>query len=366
MPSYTSNFKAKYKILLFFLTVLVFFLLSNFAIYHHFFGHTTKDYYINNMPSKEKHMALNLKNSPQKDAILIGNSRTLFQISTINMHEHGLNVYNLGISGHESSDFPSMINHALRYKPKAIVLFLAVSSFHAGLDQMRDVDWDDIQAYIKSDQSAAYITKSLLAYFKTWFLINNYSTNINIRIRTAYKSFDSYSFLDMKHIKKAFRNQLFNQDKHFVFNKELVKCKIFRMAYPKKLRAIGMCTNGDGILAGSASTEDPYRNEPMSKLIQIYKLDEPLNQSKLKLIDYLIDKIKKHGVKPIIVFTPIFENPYPLSYRQQTKAKIPAPVIDLTNYRFPHSYWADRNHLNFKGRHVYTNVLVKCLKQILD
>ena len=312
------------------------------------------------MPSKEKHMGLNLQNGKRKDVIFIGNSRTLYHISTLIMQQQGLNVYNLGISGHGTPDFPSMVDHALRYHPKTIALNLAAAYFHVKLTVPKDVDRDDLVAYVKSGQSTHYIIKAFTQYLRSWFLVDAYSTNINIRVRSAYQAFDPKKFhFSLKHIKKGFSNPLFTANKTYQFDKRFVKCKVFRMAYPKKIDATAMCTNGDGVLAGNnlhqvATQEDAIKNTTDSKL----------NVKQLQLFNYIINKIKRAGVKPIVIFTPVFQNSYTAHYIKETAAKINAPIIDLTNAKLSNAMWADRGHLNYKGRYVYTHMVAKQLKHI--
>jgi len=359
VPSYTSNSKYRSKVIIFFLIVLFFFLLSNFLIRHHFYGHVTKNNYINNMPSKEKHMALNLKSGPRKDVVFIGNSRTLFQVSTLIMKKYGLNVYNLGVSGHETESFPSMVAHTLPYRPKSIALCLAAGFFHGKLPVPRDVDLDDLKAYIKTHQKLNYILKALWQYFRSWFLVNVYATNINLRIRTAYQAFNVEKF-SIKRLRKGVDNPMFHRDTQFQFDRKLVKCRILRVAYPKRLEVLGMCTNGDGLLVGNnpgqlATYDDIVKNNPHNGI----------NAGQLRLFNYIVDTIRQRGIKPIVIFTPVYRNVNSKAFLQKVTAAIHAPVIDLSNIKLTDSMWADIGHLNIKGRYLYSHILAKRLRHVM-
>ena len=362
MLSYTSSFKEKHKVRLFFLTAVILFLISNFVIYHHFYGHTTKKEYINNLPSKEKHMALNLANSPPKDAIFMGNSRTLFHISTPVLKERGFDIYNLGVSGHEPSGFPSMIEHALPYQPKSIVLCLNAPNLYKSIKVPTDVDLYDVKVYIESELSFSFIVKSFLQYLRTWILIDFYSTNLNLRIQSAYKSFDHYQhILNSKEIKKAFTNPQSNVDQQYTFDPTLVQCKIFNVARPKKLEILGMCTNGDGVLVGNRVGESAVQQEEDTE----QALPQTLDLQQLRLLNAMIQKIKKKGIQPLVIFTPIYNNPYPASLFTKTAAQLDAPVIDLSRAHFGNEMWADQGHLNIKGRYVYSQLVAQQLKRYL-
>jgi len=356
--SYISNSKAKRRTITIFITIIVLFLLSNYYLYHHFFQNTTKTNFISNMISKKHHMILNLKDAKLKDAIFIGNSRTLYQISTQLMAEQGFNIYNFGVSGHITPDFPSMIKSALKYHPKRIIICLAAPYFHNKLSRPKNVDLTDIIAYLKSHQNFTYISNAIALYVKGWFLVDVYAENINIRIRTIYKRLSNLNnFLNINHIKDNFRNALFS-DKKFSFDKKFVKCNIFRTAFPKNLQAIGMCTNGDGVLVGNLSeTSNDESHLPTNH-------NTPLSASHLRLLNYLLDNIKQHGVQPIVVFTPMFHGHYSVEYRKKTAAAIRAPVIDLTNLPLDDSMWENQGHLNMKGRYYYTLAVAKELNKL--
>lgn len=361
MPSYTSssNAKSRYKfnIVAFFLTILALFLLSNYIIHHHFFGRTTATWYINNMPSKERHMALNLKGKPSKDAIFIGNSRTLFQIGTDLMATYQINIYNLGVSGHDLPDFPSMVESALPFHPKLIVLNVSPSGFYARLTVPRDVDWADIKAYTRAGLNKRYILSSVLQYFRHWFLIDTYSTNINLRIRSAYQAFGKlYNHFSLSNVKNSFKNSMFLK-KANPFDPALVRCHLFRIAHPKYIAAVGMCTNGDGVLAGNAEKDSSDHDAHIVKHV-----DAKLNQQQILLMNYLINIMKKAGVQPVLVFTPLYQGGYPEQSIKQVEAALDAPVIDMTNLKLSNALWADKGHLNFHGRAVYTKKVAMALR----
>jgi len=354
--SYISNSKSKHQTIMIFITVIVIFLLSNIYLYHHFYQSTTKTTFINNMLSKKQHMSLNLANAKPKDAIFIGNSRTLYQISTNLMAKQSFNIYNFGVSGHITPDFPAMIKSALKYHPKSIILCLSAAYLHDKLSMPKNVDLNDIFAYIKSQQSPSYIMHAVVLYIKSWFLINTYAENINIRIRSIYKRLSNpKNFSNIHYIKDNFRNALFS-NKKFAFDKQLVSCKIFRTAYPKNLQAVGMCTNGDGVLVGNLS-EHPQDDAHLPT-----NSNTSLNTAHLRLLNYLLTTIKRHGVRPIVVLTPMYHGHYSAEYRNDTATAIEAPVVDLTNLALDNSMWENKGHLNIKGRYFYTVAVAKALR----
>lgn len=356
MPSYTSSSKYKRRVLLFFVSILLLFMFTDFVIYKHFFGRTTASWYINNMPSKEKHMALNLKNKPPRDAIFIGNSRTLFQISTQEMSKHGISIYNLGVSGHDLPDYPSMIGNALKYHPKSIVLCLSVGTFYAPFFIPKDVDLLDLRAYRSAGLNKSVIFEALLQYLRHWVLVDTYSTNLNLRARTTYAAFNKfYGHFTLSKLQNSFKNPMFLK-KSNPFDPNLVPCDLFRIAHPKYINAVGMCTNGDGVLSGVVSKKDSEHDAHRVKATSVR-----LDVQSLKLFDYLIQKIKNAGVQPIVIFTPIFHAHYSPGYIKKNVDQIHAPVIDMTNLKLDDALWADQGHLNYKGRAVYTRDVAKAL-----
>jgi len=90
------------------------------------------------------------------------------------------------------------------------------------------------------------------------------------------------------------------------------------------------------------------------------------NQATIRYLNAVIAIIKKHGIQPIVILNPYYNQTF--SYNEQILKKVDCPVIDYSR-QFTSSknaaYWANTSHFNSSGRENFTKLLFKeQLKQL--
>ena len=325
-----SFYKKYFKFLL--ITIFFFYLLLNYTLQNYVNSHTTKDFYVEEIRSKLKH--LELQNHPQKDFIFIGNSRTLFHISTKQFEDNNLSVYNLGISSIDITQYFKLSNALLHQKQKSknIVISLRVNSLFNNKKFFPSYGHrlDDLILSIKSMnlKHIYYTTKSCIE---------------NIRL----------SYWGQLQIKKYVQEWYFNKKTisfHDIFKKHKINLDCKPFAYSDSLASAVLCTNGDGVIL--KQNNNIYTTSKITELINY-------NDSYIEGVNLLITNIQNAGIHPIIVFEPILYANYEYDLYEIKSRLHNHHIIDLTGMQFDINQWADRLHLNKDGREIYSTKLIK-------
>lgn len=342
MNFYISNSKLKENIKLTFLSALVLFLGMHSMLNYLVSIKTTKSSFVTNIHSKTKHMQLN--SSSDIDIIFVGNSRTFFHISTKVFKKNSLNIYNYGVSDRTIYNYTYMVEQAIKQHPKTIVLSLKLSDFFEQSDYLNRVALSDISAMIKSHQKFSLVRKAMNDYIHFFYSLIDYSDVINIKVQSLYNKFEPKIVNTFKETKRVISNDS--------VEKVESDCQVFDIKYPKNMRT-EKCTNGDGILFGNTI-----------KLQDIKKKISSFNEEYVDLLNYIINKITKENIQPIVVFEPLFHTTF--DYNGTLINEIKSDVIDLTSLNIEDIMWVDNNHLNGEGRVFYSHILAERLKEKID
>jgi len=339
---YTSNSKVKQNIKLTFFSVLGLFLGMHIMLNYFVSLKTTKSSFVTNINSKTKHMKLNTNSDT--DIIFVGNSRTFFHISTEVFKKNNLNIYNYGVSDRTIYNYAYMVKQAMTQHPKVIVLSLKLSDLFIKSDYLNRVALSDIQAMLITNQEFSLIMKAIDDYIHFFYSLIDYSDVINIKVQSFYNKFIPKQSVAGTETKKAVSMDTIDAEKS--------DCHVFDIKYPKNMRT-EKCTNGDGVLFGNN-----IESHNIKKSFSIF------NKKYVSLLNYIIDKIKKENIQPVIVFEPLFHTT--IEDNTTLRKEIDAEIIDLTSMSIKDSMWVDNNHLNNEGRVLYSNILSEKLKEIVD
>lgn len=329
MNSYTS-ISNKLAIRLFFiinfflliLTILLMFKLDDYM--------AQKGYFILHKISKAAHMREYTKQH-QNDIIFIGYSKVQNHISTAIFEEENLSIYTYGIPAISFSDYPYMINKAIKTNPKKIVLNIHPTMLYGGwkLPRMQQPTFIDMLEQIKATYLPAF-PKNILDIFPLKFYFDRYKL--------------LFSHTSIK-VKKEIENLILT----YKYNPD---CKIFN--YLGKKRILTVCTNGNGTV---------WYNKPTKKQ-NIIKLTK-INKAALDLLNYLLDEIKNHKIEVYILLETInYHTTYDFNidefYKNIHIEK--NNIIDITHLKFKDEQWADNGHLNGKGKEKISSFIINKLK----
>ncbi|MBN2824741.1 MAG: hypothetical protein JXQ76_05420, partial [Campylobacterales bacterium] len=132
-------------------------------------------------------------------------------------------------------------------------------------------------------------------------------------------------------------------------------CTVFNQKKILQNNLTVMCTNGDAIIYRKLDQTKNNQKKSKKSLIQF-------NDDYINYVNSLIDYIKNHNIKPIVILEPIYQNHYQYELERVKKILHTNNIIDLTNYQIDSTLWADPQHLNNQGRVYYSNYLAKLLK----
>ena len=336
MNFYTLTFKR--KIYLSFL--LLFSLMVTFDVALLFIADlkTTKENFIDDKFSKIKHFKLN--NDSNKDVIFIGSSRTFYHISTNTMKRNGIDAYNLGISGAQFEDYPTLVNSVIEYKPKKIVISLSVERLYDDLNTPLFSTTKELELLYEINK--VKFMESAFAWMLNRHAFLNYSDVIFYKLKSFYYSFDS---------KMIVKTQNNFPDSNNLNYSNLVGCKVFNKKQIEDKAILLKCENGDGVLIGN------YLKEYETKSVTLKNLDE----ESITYLAKIVEGIKLNGIKPIIILEPILHNRYVYDLKK-IKSAFNDEIIDLTNFTISDELWLDNEHLNYLGREKYSSFLAHLLK----
>jgi len=285
---------------------------------------------------KYEHMALQ-NDINTKNIIFIGSSRTLFHTSTSIFQNKDLNIYNYGCSGCEMIDFPYMVNKAIEFKPKKILISISVNKLFnsESLGDYININFEDLPLIIKT-QNINIIFESIKYSIRNQIKIFVFSSSIYSRLSQYYSK---YNF-----ILSGKNNGLKNNESEI--NSD---CNYFDVNVLANENMIVKCKNGDSIMYGFIK-ENTHMNKKKEYLVK-------LNQPYIDFLNSLLTKIKKNNIKPIVILEPIYRNNYIYSIEKIKNNLNTNNIIDLTDLKLLKSNWADSVHFNNIGRKDYSNHL---------
>lgn len=347
MNFYTLTFKR--KIILSFTLMLFLIVILDLALIFVADRKSTKSTFINDKFSKIKHFELN--NPLNKDIIFIGSSRTFYHISTNIFIDNNISAYNLGISGAQFEDYPTIINGVINSKPKKVIISLSVNRFYNDFGISKYPTFEELSYYYSIDKIK--FLAALKSYIVNFHTFLQYSEPIYYKLISLYEKFNfSNKYIaSTTSIKKQPKGELEVMSKDYY--SDLVGCNVFDIKKTSPKQITLKCTNGDGILIGS---DVKYNEKDLN-----YSLKN-LNLQSINYLKRMIKQLKNNGINVTMILEPILNNKY--SYDLKTiKNSFPnIKIVDLTSYQIEEIKWSDSGHLNFEGKDQYTDYLVKLYK----
>jgi hypothetical protein len=296
--------------------------------------------------SKTIHMKLNLSDCPPKDIVFIGNSQGYYHISTDLFGKHGIKIYNYSVTDRHISDFLWMVKETIKFHPKKIALVFNINELYEQPRITRDPEIADILAYIKSDQSYKFIFQESIEYLKSRNTIWDLSANVLLHIQQLFDSFNKHSLLYHNVDTKNTDNNSLGFNSFSALHLYCAPTAIERFANKQIIK----CSNGDGVLIGN---KKPNNYKPT------IKPNKNLDDSTLRLLNYILFFIKKNKIYSVVILLPTANNYYQYD---ANLSKIKTKVINLSNIRIPKNDWFDDIHMNNNGRIYLSTILIKYLK----
>jgi hypothetical protein len=337
----------KKKLLISFLLIFSIFFVLDLSLYLLVKAKTTKTSFIDDKFSKIDHF----KFRDSKDIIFLGSSTTFYGISTNVFNKEGVDIYNFGISGIQFVDYPALVPYINNKNPKKVIISLSVTKLYSELGMSKYPTFDEIKYYYEIDKI------KFLYSIKEWIvnrhLFLRYSEPIFFRLKNIY---DSFNFLLYNQsIRSIIKHNNISIDNSINYS-NIVNCEVFDVKKIKNKKLTLKCKNGDGVLIGS-SVENKMKNQT---------LPLNLNKQSVQYIQKLIDSLTTQDTKVIIILEPTRDGHFLYDLKDIKHEFKPASIIDLTNFKIKDKLWADKGHLNYKGRNAYSEHLLGILKDNFD
>jgi hypothetical protein len=313
-------------ILLFSIFVIIFYITSNFIVYEiDFLSNSNK--YIEHKVHKSNHMA-KYANNNDLDIVIIGASKTQNHINSDIFRNNKVNLYNYGVPAISTSDYPYMINEAIKNKPKFIILEFPLEPFFSNiplLSAIRQPTLYDLYTHIQSYNitiplnfyDAIPVSYYLKSYSRLFDISQSDIVNINKII------FDKYEAISY--------------------------CNIFD--YRGYNNMITLCDNGD-----STIWYNRIKSHNKKEIIIT-----TLNLNRIRYFNYLIKIITNNNIIPLILIqatdrNKIFKYDNNLFSRNLDLSE--KQIIDLSYIIYTDDEWADVNHLNYLGKEKFSYQLL--------
>jgi hypothetical protein len=278
------------------------------------------------------------------DIIFVGNSTTKVQVHSTIFQALKMRVFNYSLLGYTIYQYPRMVSNAIKEKPKIIVisikepeLYVPMTYLYNNYYHQLDINLSSLiflSRYLNNRDDYVFFKKLTVSYLaeKNFFKLHGF--NVIEGINSVYHKYGKPDFAETNHI-----------------NALPLSICIFPHT---PLSSFDDCDNGDIALVGKESTYNPTPdpetyNHPKANL----------NYALVNMYNALIDEIKKAGIQPVVVFIPEFSHHV---YESDLPSKvIHADIIQLSNLPIPSDGWYNREHLNSKGRDIYSKELAKML-----
>ncbi len=329
---------------LFVLTLITLFCAVNMVLRGYVLLTTNEQNFIQEIASKAKHMQIKHQGNPP-DIIFVGNSHTEYHVSTQTFKNHGIDIYNYGVSGSIIPHYIYMSDKAADLKPEYVVISLPVEAlYRENIEFKAGMHFIDVQAILDAPFGLKQKLGAVKAYLTELHATRIYAEPINDKIVSLYGRFTPRkpNQLSTTTNKNTAEKEPFNPD-----------CKIIDKSTIGKNLFSYKCYNGDLIMDGV--------DIPTGKMKTV-TLDKP-NQGKISLLRKMADNLTSKNVKAIFILEPSRTSKLTFNAGELQKA-IGATVINLSNLQIPQDMWGDGSHLNIKGRSFYSNILAKKLEFI--
>ncbi|MGP1561190.1 MAG: hypothetical protein ACTTIC_03780 [Helicobacteraceae bacterium] len=382
MNFYTLTFKQ--KILLGLAGVALAQILVNIALLGYIKKTTTAQSYIGTKASKIDFF--HRKNLGAKDAVFIGSSRTLYQVSTAQFAAAGLDIFNFGVSGMFLQEHAATLHAALKIKPRLIVIEFGADEIYKP-QPPKEPSVQDLRALFGADR--ALFLPALWKFGANLNLFHYYREGIYIHLNALLKRkiFVGGRAQDLA--------QDLGQDPIQMARKTFaayIDCDVFK-SVESKTSYILTCTNGDGILLpkvgqdlgadpSAGGAQDPVRDlgqnstqdlgqdlsaKPAQDLAQdphkASAAPQKPNAVFLKLARQLVQTARENGAKPVLLIQPERNASKPCS-AQDLERLLGAPVLEFASDDFNQSDWIDATHLNASGRLKYSKILARKIRAL--
>ena len=323
------------------LLVVLFMIVLDGVLYYIIDSRTTKSSFVEEKQSKIKHFNLNYKEN--RDIVFIGDSRTIFHISSKIFKDNNLDIYNFGVSGNALVDYPAYVMNAINQQPKMIVLNLSLEDLYTPIDKASNPSFFDILFY-KGLEDKKLFMDNLYQWFFSYHMIFNYSEALVLKSKLLYDRFQP---------KK--KTIVSNSVPIIKLDEKEYDCLPFIVQKYNTNKTVVKCQNGDGFLLGQIN-ELPIRKAKVLKNI---------NSLKLSILTKLVQKIKEKNIKVVVVFEPILYSKYIIENNLKNDLK-GIEFLNLSDYSLNKKFIVDAGHFNIYGRDMYSNYLVKLLKKVLS
>ena len=262
------------------------------------------------------------------DIVIIGASKTQNHISSNIFRNNKVNLYNYGVPAISTSDYPYMINEAIKNKPKFIILEFPLEPFFSNiplLSAIRQPTLYDIYTHLQSYNitiplnfyDVIPVSYYLKSYSRLFGISQNDITNMNKKI------FDKYEVIS--------------------------DCNIFD--YRGYNNMITVCENGD-----STIWYNKIKRQNKKEIIK-----NKLNLNRIRYFNYLITLITNNNIIPLILIQATDRNKifkYDNNLLIMNLALTEKQIIDLSYIVYKDEEWADVNHLNYLGKVKFSHQLL--------
>lgn len=283
--------------------------------------------------SRKSELMMKIFAHEKPDIIFIGSSTTKYHISTNIFKKDKLRIFNYGLEGHFFTAYPSMIDEAIKAKPKIIAISLHAPELYFPLLSIDPAYSKDVK-----------VTKENLRFY-----INHYLKNPS-------------SHIELQLISRMLENYII-QHNYLCINGYKVTDSIKRMIAAKDEIANRATIkkedlDGDGIIMGI----EENLNISKYNVAMRYK-DKKYSYVLASYINAMFDKIRAAGIKPVLILIPQFENS--VINMDLIRSTIHGEIVDMNTFRIPVDNWYNGGHLNVKGRQVYSERLMKEMKRLV-
>ena len=344
-----SNSRYRTRIIIFFLSFLALNTLGDLAVAYYVKDYTTAERFIDSKSSKFYHMGHRI--SDPVDMIFVGSSFAKHHVSTERFREKGFSIYNLGVSGRVLSDYPSMVNRALDFTPRYVVINIQVNHLYEPIELGR-LHFDDLVALYRSGQPVGLQASGLFNFIMNSHMLHYLREGVYNRARVTLGGWDIAFGWDGRSAPESDRSESRRYRSQLSLEPDCDGFKLQRA----RIEAVLTCTNGDGIYFGYV---DARLRESESSYLKSINVDTA------ELMNNIVRKVRDDGSIAIVILTPIWQKRFVYSL-SDVRASIEAEVLDLTDRTFSDDQWGDVDHLNYHGRLKYSDLVFSELAEYLD
>ena len=276
------------KIIVFFALVTSTYLFINIASFKVQPGNADSETgYVNDVSGKNV-LLKNSYPSTRPDIIFVGSSTTKYHVSTNMFKSKNIRMFNYGIESHFFTAYPSMIENAIKAKPRIIALSIDSPELYypllfveAAFNKGINITLENLRFFIShyihhlnNHIEMRLILRMLQVYFEqlNYFSMNGYI--ITQYIQTTYNHFNPVlvSPIDMKATKST-----------AAIDNKYIDCELTGNISKKYLK----CVNGDGIIQGiDKNTHYEYFNK------RTEYIDHNYNYVLVSILNDMLDKMQ--------------------------------------------------------------------------